>query len=114
MVFLSNIITTKEKERERAANQKINKEKLKNLLTEYVEIYDRLKQEEKSRFNQLIFIEITSFFNQNEEDEQIIIKIRGDGKLKSNWPKTINPEELSSQLRGHWLRDQDSNLQPFV
>jgi hypothetical protein len=58
-------------------------------------------------------VEIISYNERGKKSGELELINRADGKLKSNWPKTVNPEMLSSQLRGHWLREQDSNLQPF-
>jgi chromosome segregation ATPase len=95
LVILSNEIRTRESSRDLAANQKINKTELKKLLTDYVNIYEELSQEEKIRFNKLLFEEITSFFNKNEEDGKIVIKMRGDGKLEKSWNKIKNANKLT-------------------
>ena len=84
-----------EKERELVATQKIGKEILREILLDYVKIYPTLSSEDKTRFNQLLFQEIISNFNQNEEDGIIIIKLRGDGKLEKSWNKIKNANQLT-------------------
>ncbi len=95
IVFINSQLEDLEKKRYLAANQKIEKEKLRNILLYYVKIYPTLTLEDKSRFNQLLFQEIISNFNQNEEDGTIIIKMRGDGKLEKSWNKIKNANQLT-------------------
>ncbi len=96
--ILQSEIVKLEKKRDLAANTRISKSTLKNLLQQYINIYDSLSQEEKIRINQLLFIEITSFFHKDDEDGKIIIKIRGDGQLEKGW-KSIKNAYLETQVR---------------
>ncbi len=93
-------------------SQKINQTELRAVFNDFVKIYDSLPIETKRLLNKLIFAEIVSFNERGKDSGRIEMSIRADGRLTSKWPKTINPEELSKQLRGHWLREQDSNLHP--
>jgi uncharacterized protein YydD (DUF2326 family) len=88
--FISIRIKNLERDRELAADQKINKQSLRRILFDYVKIYPDLTPDEKIKFNQLLFQEIISNFNQNEEDGTLIIKLRGDGKLEKSWNKIKN------------------------
>ena len=94
-------------------SQNISQSILRGIFKDFNKIYSSLSIESKRLLNKLLFIEIISYNERGKKSGELEISIRADGKLKSNWPKTINPEELSSHLRGHWLREQDSNLQPF-
>ena len=94
-------------------NQKIIKSDLQGIFKEFNKIYDSLSTENKRLLNKLIFVDIKSYISKEKKSGELEFMIRADGSLKSNWPKTANPELLSSQLRGRWLREQDSNLQPF-
>jgi len=60
--------------------------------------------ESRRMLNKLLFVEIISYNERGKNFGELELMIRADGKLKSNWPKTVNPELLTSQLRGHWLR----------
>ena len=93
--FISIRIKNLERDRELAADQKINKQSLRRILFDYVKIYPDLTPDEKIKFNQLLFQEIISNFNQNEEDGTLIIKLRGDGKLEKSWNKIKNANLLS-------------------
>jgi site-specific DNA recombinase len=95
IAFISIRIKNLERDRELAADQKINKQGLRRILFDYVKIYPGLTSEEKNEFNRLLFQEIISNFNQNEEDGTLIIKLRGDGKLEKSWNKIKNANLLS-------------------
>ena len=85
-------------------NQKIDKSSLQKIFKEFNIIYDNLSVENRRLMNKLLFVEIVSYNSKDKASGELELLIRADGKLKSNWPKTVNPELLSSQLRGHWLR----------
>lgn len=93
--FISIRIKSLERDRELAADQKINKQSLRRILFDYVKIYPGLTSEEKNEFNRLLFQEIISNFNQNQDDGTIIIKLRGDGKLEKSWNQIKNANLLS-------------------
>ena len=93
-------------------SQKINQNDLRGIFNDFVNVYTSLPLEPKRLLNKLIFTEIVSFNERGKDTGRIEMSIRADGRITSKWPKTVNPEVLSSQLRGHWLREQDSNLQP--
>lgn len=93
--LISIRIQNLEQERELATDQKINKQSLRRILFDYVKIFPDLTSEEKNEFNRLLFQEIISNFNQNEEDGTLIIKLRGDGKLEKSWNKIKNANLLS-------------------
>jgi len=95
LIVRSNLIITKERERDLTANQRISKIKLNKLLEDYINIYEGLVQEEKIRFNQLLFVDIISYFNKNDKDGRIEIKIRGDGKLEKSWNEIKNASQLT-------------------
>ncbi len=93
--FLAIRIKNLERDRELLADQKINKQSFRKVLFDYAKIHPDLSSEEKIKFNQLIFQEITSNFNKDQEDGTIIIKIRGDGKLEKSWNQIKNANLLS-------------------
>lgn len=70
-----------ERDRELAADQKINKQGFRRILFDYVNIFPDLTSEEKNEFNRLLFQEIIYNFNQNQDDGTIIIKLRGRWKI---------------------------------
>lgn len=84
-----------ERDRELAADQKINKQGFRRILFDYVNIFPDLTSEEKNEFNRLLFQEIIYNFNQNQDDGTIIIKMRGDGKLEKSWNQIKNANLLS-------------------
>ena len=85
-------------------SQKINQSTLREIFNDFTNIYDSLSVESRRLLNKLLFVKIISYCERGKDSGEIELTIRADGKLKSNWPKTVNPELLSSQLRGHWLR----------
>lgn len=113
--FISIRIKNLERDRELAADQKINKQGFRRILFDYVNIFPDLTSEEKNEFNRLLFQEIIYNFNQNQDDGTIIIKLRGrwkiGKKLESN--KKCEPVKWGSHYWRGQLREQDSNLQPF-
>ncbi len=109
---LEEQINALERDISQLKNQKIDKSDLLGVFKEFNKIYDSLSIDNKRLLNKLIFVDINSYISKEKKSGELEFKIRADGSLKSNWPKTVNPEVLSSQLRGHWLREQDSNLQP--
>ena len=54
-----------------------------------------MPQEDKIRFNQLLFVDIISYFNKNDKDGIIEIKIRGDGKLEKSWNEIKKANQLT-------------------
>ena len=107
---LEEQINALERDISQLKNQKVDKSDLHGVFKEFNNIYDALSIDNKRLINKLIFVEIVSFISKEKKSGELEFKIRADGTLKSNWPKTANPELLSSQLRGHWLRRQDLNL----
>lgn len=93
--FISIRIKNLERDRELAADQKINKQGFRRILFDYVNIFPDLTSEEKNEFNRLLFQEIIYNFNQNQDDGTIIIKMRGDGKLEKSWNQIKNANLLS-------------------
>ena len=91
----------------------ISKTDLRKILNDFDEIYYNLPIETKRRLNQLLFVEIVSYVKRGSNNGDIVFKIRADGTLKSDFNAIKNPKETSSKLWGGWLREQDSNLQPF-
>ena len=57
--------------------------------------------------------EIKWFLKTGEKEGEIEIFFRGDGHIKKKWVNTVNPSTLVSSFSLDWLREQDSNLQPF-
>lgn len=102
--FISIRIKNLERDRELAADQKINKQGFRRILFDYVNIFPDLTSEEKNEFNRLLFQEIIYNFNQNQDDGTIIIKLRGrweiGKKLESN--KKCEPVKWGS----HYWRGQ--------
>ena len=95
IAFISIRIKNLERDRELAADQKINKQSFRRIIFDYVKIFPGLTSEEKNEFNRLLFQEIISNFNQNEEDGTLIIKLRGDRKLEKSWNQIKNANLLS-------------------
>ncbi len=91
----------------------INETELKGILKEYNNLYENVSIETKRRLNQLLFVEIVSFVNRDNDNGEIVFKIRADGTIKTKLQSIKNPKNSGSNLWGGWLREQDSNLQPF-
>ena len=98
ITLISITVSSKERELDLATNKRISKTVLKNLLKDYSTIYDELPQDDKIRLNHLLFVDITSYFNKNDDDGKIVIKIRGDGKLEKSW-KTIKNANMLTTVR---------------
>lgn len=94
-------------------SQTISQSTLRGIFKYFTNIYDSLSVESRRLLNKLLFMKIISYNERGKNSGELELIIRADGKLKSNWPKTVNPELLSSQLRGHWLRVSGSDGQPF-
>lgn len=101
---LEEQINALEREISQLKNQKIDKSDLRGIFKVFNKIYDSLSIENKRSINKLLFIDIISYISKEKKSGELELRIRADGSLKSNWPKTANPELLSSQLRGRWLR----------
>lgn len=92
---VSQKINLLEVQRNLLTQKTIKKSDLRQILADYIHIHSQLSIEEKSRLNQLLFSEITSFFNKNDKDGKIVIKIRGDGKLEKSWNQIKNANQLT-------------------
>lgn len=91
----------------------VKKGDLKAILKNFNEIYDGLTIELKRRLNQLLFVEFISYVKRNSNEGEMVIKLQADGTLKTDYNLIKNPKDSGSKLWGGWLREQDSNLQPF-
>ena len=87
---LSKKIQHIEHQKENISGRTIDKNNLKILLADFLNIYDSMTIEGKKRFNHLFFVEIVSHFKSGDEDGVIEIKIRGDGKLEKKWSEIKN------------------------
>lgn len=92
---LSQKIALYENERNLISQATIKKSDLKKILLDYHQLHSQFSIEQKSRLNQLLFSEITSYFDKNDKDGIISIKIRGDGKLEKSWNKIKNANQLT-------------------
>jgi hypothetical protein len=82
---LRNLIRQKEKAMERVKIGNADVLVLKQMLSEYVELYHSYTPEQKRRINHLIFGGIVSNFKRNEVTGDLEILIRGDGTIRKTW-----------------------------
>ena len=87
-------------------------EKYSGLKEIHHEISDLLTSVDKDGQKKLINCLINNI-TWNLKKGKIEIYFRGDGRIKQKWVNRVNPLKLISRLHLDWLREQDSNLQPF-
>ena len=77
-------------------------------------IYENASKEMRRQLIKVIIQEIKISLGKKKEKGDIEIYFRGDGRIKKEWVnKIVNPDKLVSSYYRTWLREQDSNLQPF-
>jgi site-specific DNA recombinase len=93
---------------------KIDKKELKTIFSQIPAIYEDASTEMRRQLIKVIIQEIKISLGKKKEKGDIEIHFRGDGRIKKEWVNKIaNPDKLVSSYYRSWLREQDSNLQPF-
>ncbi len=93
---------------------KISKKELRAIYSQIPNIFDNLTIEKRSQLIKTIIQEIKLSIEKDKQKGEIEIHFRSDGRIKKEWVNKIaNPSELVSSFHLGWLREQDSNLQPF-
>jgi site-specific DNA recombinase len=90
-----------------------SKEEIKILLTKVPEFLKELDKDGQRKLIDHLINEIKWYCKKGEKEGEIEIFFRGDGALKRKWANNVDPFTLGSRLCLDWLREQDSNLQPF-
>jgi DNA invertase Pin-like site-specific DNA recombinase len=78
-------VSKKERELEKLDLEKVDKNALKDVLSEYIQLFKTFSTEQKRRLNQIIFSAIVSTFVRGKTDGYLDIHIRGDGTLRKTW-----------------------------
>ena len=95
-------------------NTVVDKSDLKQIFKDLSKYYDAASKEERKYMIKTIIREITIKLKKKEEKGTIEIHFRGDGHIKKEWVnRNVNPDKIVSSYYLDWLREQDSNLQPF-
>ena len=95
-------------------NTVIDKSDLKQIFKDLAKYYEAATAEERKYMIKTIIREITIKLKKKEEKGTIDIHFRGDGHIKKEWVnRVVNPDKIVSSYYLDWLREQDSNLQPF-
>lgn len=95
-------------------NANIKKSDLKDIFTDIAKYIKSATDEEKKFMIKTVIREISIKLKKKEEKGKIDIFFRGDGHIKKEWVnRIVNPDKLVSSYYLDWLREQDSNLQPF-
>lgn len=95
-------------------NTVVDKSDLKQIFKDLSKYYDAATKEERKYMIKTIIREITIKLKKKEEKGTIEIHFRGDGHIKKEWVnRIVNPDKIVSSYYLDWLREQDSNLQPF-
>ncbi len=87
------LIHSKKREIEKVETGEVDVGVLKEMLTDYCNLYENYSPMEKRRLNHLIFSGIVSNFKRKEESGYLEIHIRGDGSIRKTW------EELKQQTQ---------------
>ena len=69
---------------------------LKQMLSEYVELYQTYTPEQKRRINHLIFGGIDSNFKGDEVSGDLEILIRGDGTIRKTWEEFKKENQVTT------------------
>lgn len=95
-------------------NTVIDKSDLNQIFNDMAKYYEAATAEEREYMIKTIIREITIKLKKKEEKGTMDIHFRGDGHIKKEWVnRIVNPEKIVSSYYLDWLREQDSNLQPF-
>ncbi len=89
------------------------KESVEYLLTEVPGLLNTLSKDEQRKLLSFIINEIIWKVKSAEKEGEIEIFFRGNGRINKKWVNNVNPSPLVSSFCLDWLREQDSNLQPF-
>ena len=82
---LGEVIRLKSRNISRIKGNIVDKDQLKNMLTNFIEIFRRQPIEIQKRLTSLIFTEIVSEFKSDDKDGLITLKIRGNGNIAKAW-----------------------------
>ncbi len=78
-------ISKLEREREKVNAGKVDKQTIKNLMSEYSNLYHRFEKEQKKQLNQILFSAIISFLKRGTKEGEIELRIRGNGAIRKRW-----------------------------
>ena len=93
---LRDLIRQKEKALERVQSGKVDVAVLKQMMSEYVELYQTYTPEQKRRVNHLIFGSIISNFKRDDESGDLEILIRGDGTIRKTWEEFKKENQVAT------------------
>jgi site-specific DNA recombinase len=91
----------------------ISKQETKELFQSVPELLKDIDRDTQHKLIDFIINEIRWYLITGEKAGEIEIFFRGNGHIKKKWVNNVNPLELGSRFCLDWLREQDSNLQPF-
>lgn len=90
-----------------------SRETVEDLLTKVPELLKTLGKKDQRSLVQFLINEIRWKVKKGEKEGEIEIFFRGDGRINKKWANKVDPLSLASSFCLGWLREQDSNLQPF-
>ena len=91
----------------------ITKEELKEIYLEIPNLLTTMDKLGQKRLIDCLINSITWNLKKGDKEGEIEISFRGDGRIKQKWVNRVNPLYMVSSFHLGWLREQDSNLQPF-
>lgn len=102
-----------EAEETEIAQSGISKAEIKQLLKDTPDLLKDISYKDQRNLIDKIINEIRWDHTNGEKDGKIEIFFRGDGHIQKKWIGNADPSSLVSSFYLDWLREQDSNLQPF-
>ncbi len=93
---LRDVIRQKEKALERVKTGKVDATVLKQMLSEYVELYQTYTPEQKRRVNHFVFGGIVSNFKRDEVSGDLEILIRGAGTIRKTWEEFKKENQVTT------------------
>ncbi len=97
-IDITALIQKSERELERIQTSEVDTDILKEMLSEFCNLYDTYTPLQKRRLNHLIFSGIVSTFKRKEDSGYLEIQIRGDGSIKKTWDE-IKKETQTAKVR---------------
>ena len=91
----------------------ISKDEVKELFKSVPELMKELDKKGKRKLIDYLINEIKWNLKTGDKEGEIEITFRGDGSIQKKWVNRVDPSDLISSFHLVWLREQDSNLQPF-
>jgi site-specific DNA recombinase len=92
------LIQSKQRELEKAKTGEVDIAVLKEMLSDFCNLYVTYSPMEKRRLNHLVFAGIVSNFKRSEESGYLEIQIRGDGSIRKTWEE-IKRKVQSAKVR---------------